>query len=57
MFAILGLLLTIYGLATGSDSAMYAKSLQVNINLWIGISMLVFGVVMLLFVKRPKKKA
>ena len=55
MFAIIGLLLTIYGLATASDTGMYVKSLHVNINLWIGASMLVFGVIMLLFVKRPKK--
>lgn len=55
MFGILGLLLTIYGLVTASDSAMYTRSLNVNINLWIGACMLVFGVVMLLFVKRPKK--
>ena len=55
MFAIIGLLLTIYGLVTASDSAMYVRSLHVNINLWVGISMLVFGGIMLLFVKRPKK--
>jgi hypothetical protein len=55
MFGILGLLLTIYGLVTASDSAMYARSLNVNINLWIGACMLVFGVVMLLLVKRTKK--
>jgi uncharacterized membrane protein YidH (DUF202 family) len=54
MFAILGLLLTIYGLITASDSAMYARSLNVNINLYIGIIMLVFGGLMLLFVKRKK---
>jgi len=55
MFAIIGLLLTIYGLVTASDSAMYARSLNVNINLWIGLCMLVFGVIMLFFAKRPKK--
>jgi uncharacterized membrane protein len=55
MFAIIGLLLTIYGLVTASDSAMYARSLNVNINLWIGLSMLVFGAIMLFFAKRPKK--
>jgi uncharacterized membrane protein len=57
MFTILGLLLTIYGLATASDTEMYARSLHVNINLWIGATMLVFGVIMLLLVKRPKKEA
>lgn len=54
MFAILGLLLTIYGLATASDSVMYTRSLNVNINLYVGIIMVVFGGVMLLFVKRKK---
>jgi hypothetical protein len=54
MFSLIGILLTIYGLTTGSDAAMYARSLNVNINLWVGISMLVFGVIMLIFSKRPK---
>ena len=57
MFAILGFLLTIYGLATASNAEMYTRSLNVNINLWIGATMLVFGVIMLLLVKRPKKEA
>jgi hypothetical protein len=55
MFAIIGLMLTIYGLFTASDTEMYTRSLHVNINLWIGACMLVFGVVMLFFAKRPKK--
>jgi hypothetical protein len=55
MFSVLGILLTIYGFVTGSDAAMYARSLNVNINLWVGMSMLVFGVMMLIFAKRPKK--
>jgi hypothetical protein len=54
MFAILGLLLTIYGLITAGDGEMYARSLNVNINLYIGIIMVVFGGLMLLFVKRKK---
>lgn len=55
MFAIIGLLLTIYGLFTTSNAAMYTRSLNININLWIGATMLVFGVIMLLFVKWKKK--
>jgi len=55
MFSILGILLTIYGLATGSDHELYARSLQVNINLWVGVGMLIFGGIMLVFAKRPKK--
>jgi uncharacterized membrane protein YidH (DUF202 family) len=54
MFSILGLLLTIYGLTTAGDGVMYARSLNVNINLYVGIGMLVFGGVMLLLVKRKK---
>ena len=55
MFGILGLLLTIYGLTTISDHEMYIRSLNVNINLWVGICMLIFGVVMLSFVKWKRK--
>jgi hypothetical protein len=55
MFSILGLLLSVYGLVTAGNQAMYEKSLQVNINLWIGLTMLVFGGVMLLLAFRKKK--
>ncbi len=55
MFTIMGVLLTLFGLFTGSDQELYARSLDVNINLWIGIGMLVFGGLMLAFSKRPKK--
>ena len=55
MFVVFGIMLTIFGLATGSDSEMYAKSLNVNVNLWSGIGMLIFGSVMLFFAKRIKK--
>jgi hypothetical protein len=56
MFSILGLLLTVYGLMTASNQAMYVKSLHVNINLWIGLIMLVFGGVMLLLSVKKKGK-
>jgi uncharacterized membrane protein len=56
MFSILGLLLSIYGLFTASNQAMYEKSLHVNINLWIGLTMLAFGLIMLLLSFRKKKK-
>lgn len=50
MFAILGLLLAGYGLV--GDKAIYQRALGININLWWGLVMLVFGVVMLLLGKR-----
>jgi hypothetical protein len=47
LFSAIGLALILYGLV--SDSAIYAKSLGINVNLWWGLVLLVFGVVMLLF--------
>ena len=52
MFAVAGLLLVIYGLATGGDERLYARALGVNINLWWGLVMLAFGVLMLYLGRR-----
>ena len=48
LFATLGLLLAGYGVATSGDLSHYARSSSVNINLWWGLVMLVFGVALLL---------
>lgn len=59
MFSIVGLIITIFGLATIGQDAMYVKSLNVNVNLLSGIGTLAFGLVMLLFsdpVRKRKKK-
>ena len=55
MFATVGLLLTIYGVATGGDASMYERALGVNINLWWGVAMLAFGLVMLALGRRGAK--
>jgi hypothetical protein len=52
MFAAVGLLLVIYGLATGGNEMMYARALGFNINLWWGLVMLAFGLVMLALGRR-----
>ena len=49
MFTLLGLLLTVYGLLTNGNAAAYERSLSINVNLWWGIALLIFGCVMLLF--------
>ena len=54
LFTVLGLVLAGYGLATGGDAAHYERSLNVNINLWWGIIMLAFGVLMLLAAMRSR---
>jgi hypothetical protein len=55
MFFILGLFLTIFGLFTSGDSVLYSRSLGININLWSGCGMLIFGLIMLFFAWRSWK--
>jgi len=54
LFTIIGLLMLIYGIFTYGNTALYEKSLNININLWSGSLMLVFGVLMLVFSKWKK---
>jgi hypothetical protein len=56
LFAVLGVILVAYGVATNGDAAQYARSGGFNINLWWGAVMLVFGVA-LLVASRPKRGA
>ncbi len=56
MFGVLGAILTIYGLVTASDTAMYQHSLGININLWWGLAFLVFAAAMLFLAFGGKKK-
>jgi hypothetical protein len=53
MFSIIGAMLTIYGIA--SNPAIYEKSLGINVNLWWGLVLLVFGLAMLVFAYRATK--
>jgi len=55
MFTLIGGLLVIYGLV--SDKAIYSRSLDININLWWGLVMLVFGVLMLALARRATQEA
>lgn len=53
MFGIFGTILVIYGLA--ADPSIYARSLGINMNLWWGLVLLAFGVVMLAFALRARR--
>lgn len=46
LFSILGLIITIYGFMTNGGE-MYKASLGININVYSGVGLLVFGVLML----------
>ena len=56
MFSIIGILISVFGLATLSDTGMYQKSLGINVNLIMGVLMLLFGLVMLYLSQKKKKK-
>jgi hypothetical protein len=57
LFTVLGLLLAGYGVATNGDAARYERSLSVNVNLWWGLVMLVFGALLLLLARRSSRDA
>lgn len=46
MFAAVGVLMAVYGLVTGSNAELYHRSLDINVNLWWGLFLTVFGAVM-----------
>jgi hypothetical protein len=53
MFSIIGVLLVLFGLV--SDEAIYQRSLGINVNLWWGLVLLAFGLVMLWLVMRGRR--
>lgn len=50
MFTLVGAIIGVFGLL--SDPSIYQRSLGININLWWGLVMFLFGVVMLLMARR-----
>jgi|YelNatPaOPRAMG01_1025707.scaffolds.fasta_scaffold246757_2 protein-S-isoprenylcysteine O-methyltransferase Ste14 len=54
MFAIVGALLVIFGLTTSGNTELYRRSLGININLWWGLLLLAFGLLMLFLAWRAK---
>ena len=55
MFSIIGVFISVFGFFTMSNAGMYHKSLGINVNIIMGILMLVFGLTMLYFARRKKK--
>jgi hypothetical protein len=48
LFSVLGVILSAYGVASGSTSSRDIPSLPINVNLWWGLVMLAFGLGLLL---------
>lgn len=57
MFSLIGALLVIYGLVTGSGAEIYQRSLGLNVNLYWGLLLLVFGGWMLTMAWRGSQKS
>ena len=53
IFALVGILLTAFGAA--SNSAIYQRSLSINVNLDWGLVLLAFGIIMVLLGRRGKR--
>ncbi len=56
LFTLIGTILTAFGLATRSNPDAYAKSMGIDANLWWGLVLFVFGVVVLMLGRRGQIK-
>ena len=56
MFSLIGVLLVGYGLITDSNTEIYSRSLNLNVNLYWGLLLVVFGGSMLFFAWRESSK-
>jgi hypothetical protein len=56
MFTFTGAILTAWGLKTNGDTALYAKSLGINANLWWGLVLLAFGLTMYTLGQRSQRR-
>lgn len=53
MFTIMGAMLVCFGLT--SSKAIYARSLGINVNLWWGLFLFLFGLTFLFFALRARR--
>lgn len=56
LFALIGMILTVFGAVTNGRQAVYAGSLGIDVNLWWGPVLLVFGLMMLILARRTQKR-
>jgi hypothetical protein len=54
IFAVIGILMIAFGVA--SNNAIYQRSLGINVNLYWGLVLLAFGIIMALLGRRGMKK-
>jgi protein-S-isoprenylcysteine O-methyltransferase Ste14 len=56
MFSLIGVILVVAGLVTSSNTELYHRSLDINVNLYWGLVLLVFGGTMLVLAWRGSAK-
>lgn len=54
LFTLTGTILGAFGLATRHNAPVYAKSLGIDVNLWWGLVLLLFGVAVLFMGRRAQ---
>ena len=57
LFAVLGVMIGGYGLATAGDAERYVRSQSINVNLWWGLVMTVFGIALFVAARRTRDPA
>jgi hypothetical protein len=56
MFTLTGTILTAFGLATRQNGVLYARSDSLDVNLWWGAVLLLFGIVNLVLGRRGQMR-
>jgi hypothetical protein len=56
LFTLIGTILTAFGLATRTNTAVYAKSLGIDANLWWGLVLLGFGLAAMMLGRRGQMR-
>ena len=56
MLTLMGAVLMAFGFSTAGNAEIYARSLGMNLNLWCGVALLVFGLAMVIFGRRGQMK-
>jgi hypothetical protein len=54
LFTLTGTILSAFGIATRNNAPVYAKSLGIDVNLWWGLALLLFGVAVLFMGRRAQ---
>jgi len=57
MFSLIGVMLVVYGIGTSSNGELYSRSLNINVNLYWGLLLVVFGGFMLSMAWRESARA